>query len=214
MHLAEALGPDHVDVELELAAGLVEGDVAVGRDGDAAGQHLAAHAVAEHDAADLAVGLLEGEVHVAEGGAGEAGDLAGDPEVAEDGVPLEGVPQVAGDLGDGVEGHGRRLGDGGDVLAVAGVDADGLARGDVHGDLDLGAGGEGGGLAAGGGGVALEGGRGVDDLQVDGGGELDADGVAAVVDEADGVALGEVLGLLGELAAGRGNWSKVSVSMK
>ncbi len=107
---ADALGLDEVDDDLELAAGFVDGDAAVDDDLGALCQVIddagrAEHGGAEQDAAQLSVFVFEGEVGVAGGLSARAGDLAGDPDVAEDDIAFEELAEVAEGLGDGENLH-------------------------------------------------------------------------------------------------------------
>src|SRR3989454_8304837 len=100
-----------IDDQLDVAALLVEGDVAVGEHLGAAFERRAAVLALEHDASNLSVRILEGEVDVAALGACEVGDLALHPEVGEREVALKEVLQIAGEGGDGGgfnHGEGRR----------------------------------------------------------------------------------------------------------
>ena len=96
--------------ELELAAGLVDGDAAADEDGEAVGGAKAKELglAAEEDDGELGVGVLEGEVDVAGGGGAAVGDLAFDPEIGMGGLDL--LADAGDEGGDGPDAAFGRLG--------------------------------------------------------------------------------------------------------
>jgi hypothetical protein len=97
--------------ELELAAGLVDGDAATDEDGEAVGGTEAEELglAAEEDDGELRVCVLEGEVEVAGGSGAAVGDLTLDPEIGVSGFDL--LPDAADEIGYGPDaalGDGRR----------------------------------------------------------------------------------------------------------
>ena len=113
LEAAQAVLEDEADDELVGTARLVNGNLAEGEELEAiAHVEPGAKGVGpEEDAGELAAGVLEGEVEVAAGLAAEIGDLAAYPDFGYRG--FEQVLDPAGELGDGEDAGGVRLGDGG-----------------------------------------------------------------------------------------------------
>ena len=108
VQLADARLFDGVHVELVVAALLVEAHAAMREDGHAvAHRRDAARRAAEEHAAQGGELVFQREVAVARGGLRVVGDFATDPDILEVVVLFQEVFDVAGDLTDGDDAHGR-----------------------------------------------------------------------------------------------------------
>jgi hypothetical protein len=98
---ADALEFDGLNLNLVLAARLIDCDRALENDFAAIGQGVAMGdgIAAEKDATELGSGVFEGEIDVTGGLLAEVGDFAGNPDLAN--LLVEGATDVGGQFGDG-----------------------------------------------------------------------------------------------------------------